>query len=197
MTPKHLSIIDDAGFPVKEFSLEMMLDSCVDFANETTQLEYICKSFGVEALITAKYHAEYAGEGIKYSWGAAQTMYRRYPLASKKEKEKFVDVVLKCTSREVLTTEMIRKFSRRAHSYMLSYMTLEIVREEGREEGTGDEVDISLDITHKQIENMQKIIKSHRAALDFDRGFVASALKLAKNLDLKEEIEIGPQKKKR
>jgi hypothetical protein len=112
-------------------------------------------------------------------------MYRRYPLASKKGKEKFVDLVLKCTSREVLTTEMIRKFSRRARSYMLSYKALEIVGEEGREEGTGDEVDISLDITHKQIENMQKIIYSHRAALGFDRGFIASALKLAKNLDLK------------
>ena len=96
-----------------------------------------------------------------------------------------------------MTTEMIRKFSCRARSYMLSYKALEIVGEEGREEETGDDVDISLDITHKQIENMQKIIKSHRAALDFDRGFVASALNLAKNLDMKEEIEIGPQKKKR
>ena len=96
-----------------------------------------------------------------------------------------------------MTTEMIRKFSRCARSYMLSYKALEIVGEEGREEGTGDKVDISFDITHKQIENMQKIIKSHRAALDFDRGFIASALKLAKNLDLKKEIEIGPQKKKR
>ena len=65
------------------------------------------------------------------------------------------------------------------------------------EEGTGNENDKSLEITHKQIENMQKIIKSHRAALDFDRGFITSALKLAKNLDLKEEIEIGPQQKKR
>ena len=108
-----------------------------------------------------------------------------------------VNLVLKCTSREVLMTEMIIKFSRRARSYMLSYKALEIVGEEGREEGTGDKVDISFDITHKQIENMQKIIKSHRAALDFDRGFIASALKLAKNLDLKKEIEIGPQKKKR
>jgi len=176
----------------------MMLDSCVDFANKTTQLEYICKSLGAEALITMKYHAEYAGEGIEYSWGAAKAMYCCYPtLASKKGKEKVVDLMLKCTSREVLTTEMIRKFSRRARSYMLSYKALEIVREEGREEGMGDEVDISLDITHKQIENMQKIIKSHRVALDFDQGFVTSALKLAKNLDLKEEIEIGPQKKKR
>jgi hypothetical protein len=51
-----------------------------------------------EALITTKYHAEYAGEGIEYSWGAAKAMYRRYPLASKKGKEKFVDLVLKCTS---------------------------------------------------------------------------------------------------
>jgi hypothetical protein len=186
-------VIDDAGFPVKEFSLEMMLDSCVDFANETTQLEYICKSLGAEALITTKYHAKYAGEGIEYSWGAAKAMYRRYPLASKKGKEKCVDLVLKCTSQEVLTTEMIRKFSCRARSYMLSYKALEIVGEEG----TGDEIDVSLDITHKQIENMQKITKSHWAALDFDRGFIASALKLATNLDLKEEIEIGPQKKKR
>jgi hypothetical protein len=111
----------------------------------------------------------------------------------KKGKEKFVNLVSKCTSQEVLTTEMIRKFSRRARSYMLSYKALEIVGEEG----TGDEIDVSLDITHKQIENMQKISKSHRVALDFDRGFIASALKLAKNLDLKEEIEIGPQKKKR
>ena len=60
-----------------------------------------------------------------------------------------------------------------------------------------DVFDKHLEITHKQIENMQKIIKSHRAALDFDRGFITSALKLAKNLDLKEEIEIGPRQKKR
>ena len=83
-------VIDNAGLPVKEFSLEMMLDSCVDFANETTQLEYMCKRLGAEALITTKYHAEYAGEGIKHSWGVAKAMYHRYPLASKKGKEKFI-----------------------------------------------------------------------------------------------------------
>ena len=107
-----------------------------------------------------------------------------------------VNLVLKCTSREVLMTEMIIKFSRRAHSYMLTYKALDIVGEEGREKGMGDEVDTSLDITYKQIENMQKIIKSHRAALNFDRGFIASTLKLAKNLDLKEAIEIGHIKRR-
>jgi hypothetical protein len=187
-------VTDDAGFPVKEFSLAMMLESCIDFANEKTQLEFVCESHGAEALITTKYQAEYAGEGIEYSWGAAKSIYRCYPLASKKGKEKFVDLVLKCTSREVLTTEMMRKFSCQARSYMLSYKALEILGEQG----TGGESDtMSLDITHKQIENMQKIIRSHRAALDFDRGYITSAIKLTTNLDLKEEIEIGPQKKKR
>jgi hypothetical protein len=82
------------------------------FANEKTQLEFVCQSLGMEALITTKYHAEYAGEGIEYSWGAAKAVYQRYPLASKKGKEKFVTLVSKCTSRESLTTDLIRKFSR-------------------------------------------------------------------------------------
>ena len=76
---------------------------------------------------------------------------------------------------------------------MLSYKALEILGDEG----TGGEIDMLPDITHKQIENMQKIIKSHRAALDIDRGFITSALKLDTNFDVKEEIETGPQKKNR
>ncbi len=104
-----------------------------------------------------------------------------------------MDVVLRCMSREELTTELIRKFSWRARNYMLSYKTLEIVGEEWR----GDEIDGSLDITHKQIKNMQKFIRSHPAALDFDQEFITSALKLGKDFDLKQEIEIGMQKKKR
>ncbi len=67
-------VTNDAGYPVKEFSLGMMLDSCTDFANETTQLEFVCESLGAEAIITTKYHAEYAGEGIEYSWGAAKAI---------------------------------------------------------------------------------------------------------------------------
>jgi hypothetical protein len=58
-------VTDDAGYPVKEFLLGMMLDSCTDFANKTTQLEFVCESLGAEVIITTKYHAEYSGEGIE------------------------------------------------------------------------------------------------------------------------------------
>ena len=69
-------VTDDAGFIVKEFSLARMLETCTDFANEKTQLEFVCQSLGTEALITTKYHAEYAGEGVEYSWGAAKAAFR-------------------------------------------------------------------------------------------------------------------------
>jgi hypothetical protein len=64
-----------------------------DFANEPSQLEFVCSECGVEALITTKYHAEYAGEGIEYSWGAAKALYRQYPIYSKQGKENFLDLV--------------------------------------------------------------------------------------------------------
>jgi hypothetical protein len=43
-------VTDDAGFIVKEFSLARMLETCTDFANEKTQLEFVCQSLGTEAL---------------------------------------------------------------------------------------------------------------------------------------------------
>ncbi len=168
-----MMVEDDAGFVVPEYSLSVMMGRCTDFANEKSQLEYVCESLGVEALITTKYHAEYAGEGIEYSWGASKAVYRRYPLASKKGKENFDKLVSKCISRELLTNDRIRKFSRRARSYMLTYKSLDYIHEDGGEESKMT----SNTITHTKIESMKKILKSHRAALDFDRAFVVTSIK--------------------
>jgi hypothetical protein len=55
----------------------------------------------------------------------------------------------------------------------------------------------SNDITHNRIENMQKLFRTHCAALDFDKGFIFASLKSGKDFDLKQEVEIGPRKKKR
>ncbi len=71
--------------------------------------------------------------------------------------------------------------------------SLEIVGEGSKEQD--DEK--SNDITHKHIENTQKLFRSHRAALDFDKGFIVASLKSGKDFDLKQEVEIGPHKKKR
>ena len=117
---------DEEGNLVKEFSLQYLLGQCTDFQNELTQLEFVCKAHGAEALITPKYHAELAGEGIEYTWGFIKSLYRRHPYAMKKGKENFEKLLLKCLSREVVTTEIVRKFSRRARAYMETYIVLDM-----------------------------------------------------------------------
>jgi hypothetical protein len=116
-------------------------------------------------LITTKYHAEYAGEGIEYSWGLSKAMYRKKPLESKKGKDNFHSLVHKCISRDLITVEMVRKFSKRAREYMLTYMYFE-------ENGSDSNDDGPATITGTMIEKMKKIMSSHRAALDFDHAFV-------------------------
>ena len=109
----------------QEYPLTHLMDTCADFENELSQLAFVCHSLGAKALTTTKYHAEYAGEGIEYSWGAAKQFYQKYPLASKRGKTNFDTLVGRCTSRDVLTVELVRKFSRQARSYMLTYTLLD------------------------------------------------------------------------
>jgi hypothetical protein len=52
-------------------------------------LQHVGHKLGVSVIITPKFHAEMAGEGIKYSWGVAKSLYRRMPLDSKKGKSSF------------------------------------------------------------------------------------------------------------
>jgi hypothetical protein len=48
-----------------------------------------------------------------------------------------------------------------------------------------------------RLRTCKKIFRSHHAALDFDKGFIVASLKTRKDYDLKQEVEIGPCKKKR
>jgi hypothetical protein len=166
------------------------LETCTDFANEKTQLEYMCGSLGVKVLITTKYHAEYAGEGIEYSWGAAKAIYRLYPLYSKKGKENFIGLVSKCISQEVLSTDLICKFSRRARNYMLLYKSLEFVGNDGSQQNMNT-------ILHLHIENFQKSVACHRAAFNFGKGFILLSVNLVAGFNLEHEVENGPPKKKK
>jgi len=160
---------DDDGNLIPELSLRHLIASCTDFQTEKSQLEYVCESLGAKALITTKYHAEYAGEGIEYSWGFAKSLYRRHPLAQKKTTADFLKLVDKCISREVLTVDIIRRFSARARSYMETYKVMEL---EANSTETKDSSSEDSPIPHKRIETLKKILKSHRAAIDFDKGFI-------------------------
>jgi hypothetical protein len=105
-----------------------------------------------------------AGEGVEYSWGITKGLYRRKPLLSKKGKESFSKLVCEVTSRYILKTATIRKLSRRARAYICAYYSLY----ESKNRGI-DTTKLTLPLI---IERVIKTFKTHRAALDFDAGFV-------------------------
>ena len=151
----------------ENWSLKYLMASCLDFAEEMTALQHVGHELGVSVIITPKFHAEMAGEGIEYSWGVSKSVYRRMPLASKKGKTSFKALVKECTSRDVLTTATVRKLSRRARTYICAYYALH-QRKLNNCEYNMPTLTLSL------LERLMKEFKTHRAAVDFDAGFVQS-----------------------
>ena len=73
----------------------------------------------------------------------------------------------------VLTKDVILNFSQRARSYMLTYKSVEL-------EDTNKNIETKNETTHLitvvKIESMKKVLKSHRAALDFDKDFIMGSI---------------------
>ena len=89
----------------------------------------------------------------------------------KKGKEKFDALVSKCISRDTMKKELVRRFSKRARQYMLSYKSIEMTNTNNQSFGN-----VEQSIYYQQIEKMKALLKCHRAAIDFDQKFVMKAI---------------------
>ena len=77
---------DGNGEPIEDLSLSVLMASCLDFANEVTELQSVGRKMTIDVLLTPKYHCEMAGEGIEFAWGVAKAKYRsKLLLAEKKQ----------------------------------------------------------------------------------------------------------------
>jgi hypothetical protein len=56
-------------------SLQCLMACCLDFAEERTALQHVGDELGAAVIITPKFHAELAGEGVEYSWGISKGVY--------------------------------------------------------------------------------------------------------------------------
>ena len=112
-------------------------------------------------------HPSKVGEGIEYSWGCSKNKYRKEPLSKKKGKETYRELVKKCISRDDLTTERVRKFSRRARSYICAYHQMHY-----------SDVNPDASVPEQvKIEQLAKSYKTHRSVVDFNYGFTTSDVK--------------------
>ncbi|KAI2492861.1 hypothetical protein MHU86_21674 [Fragilaria crotonensis] len=67
-------------------SLRHIMANCRDFKDETA-LQHLGRQLGVTVLLTPKFHAELAGEGVEYSWAHAKAFYRRLPVSKKRARQ--------------------------------------------------------------------------------------------------------------
>jgi hypothetical protein len=161
---------DESGEIIEEYSLRAMMESCLDFAEEETRLQQIAKEYDCIVKYTPKYHAEIAGVGIEYSWGAAKSHFRRIPLEGKRTKQLFHDAVWE--SLAVLSKLTVRKCARRARQYIQAYYVIEVLKQ-GDEDGGENGID---KVTLPMIEKLTKDFKTHRSAIDFDGKFIKDLL---------------------
>ncbi len=179
-----------------EYSLRHIMAECTDFKHKELALQYLGSQLGVKVLLTPKFHAELAGEGVEYSWAHANANYRRMSLSRKRGKETFKQLVQDCTCPvTVLTKERIEKFASRARAYVCTYHHLQQEQEKQHQQAAlrkvenKDQNSLSQRTTplfpnqillYIEIERLMKAFKGHRCALDCDRGFVHSELRNAK-----------------
>jgi hypothetical protein len=123
---------DDRGAVDKELSLQCIMESCLDFANEATELQTMGEKMGVRAIATTKFQAEMAGEGKEHLWGVAKSWHRSKPLEAKRKKASFLQLVRDCLDPALLTKEKVRSFSKRTRSYICACHAFEHTRGNGR-----------------------------------------------------------------
>ena len=165
---------DAYGVVQKETSLKHLMTNCTDFEEEESLLQSMGRRMGILVDRTPKCHCEMAGEGVEYSWGCAKNAYRAKPIGEKRGKETYRNAVRTCLSRDVISTERVRKFSQRARAYTCAYLALEAEKQTSNtvEENKINEAN-SIPV---KIEQMVKQFKTHRCALDFDAGFINSVI---------------------
>jgi hypothetical protein len=154
---------DEEGHRDMTYSLEVLMESRLDFLQEKTSLQKLGESLGVMIEYTPKYHAELAGEGVEYDWGCGKQRYRRQPLARKRTLANFKSLVKECFGRDYLTKSIVRKTARRARAYICAHHWLD-----NGADGLPDTGEISL----AKIEQLSKQMRTHRCAFDFDKGYI-------------------------
>ena len=168
---------DDDGKVIEDRSLVILMASCLDFANEISQLQAIGTQMGSEVMLTPKFHCEMAGEGIEYAWGVSKSIYRSKKLADKKSLSGFHHLVKnQCLSKVAIPLVSVRRFSHRARSYICAYYEYETTHANGiesRNRENGNETALP-SLNYSLIQKMQRKFKVHRGALDFDKSFILS-----------------------
>lgn len=131
---------DADGKHIKGASLRRSLESCHDFQNETTMLEFIASEYGFHVPFSPKCHPEVAGVGIECNWSHSKNTLTHIPLEDRRGIVKFKKCALEhCFHRKVLTNQLLRNNARQARGCVVAYLMLHsAVAAKERQEAVAD-----------------------------------------------------------
>ena len=152
----HVDGMSTGANAAPHMRLDTVLGNLPDFRDEKPALVHLVESRGHIVLLSPKCHPEVAGVGIEYSWGMSKMKFRR-EINDEVPKNLHDNIVKSICPRNILTTERVRRFARRAREYCRSYRVLD-------EMGNIDGKEI--------IEKMRKKQKAHRNIIDMEPGFL-------------------------
>ena len=124
-------------------SLDSVLGHLPMFHETKSMLEVIVEKSNHKLLLSSKYHAEVAGQGIEYCFGRAKWWYKKYNVAGSAATLR--ELSRKAFESSVVTKDHARKFARKARDYQRIYRA---------------------GVKGLAAESTIKVCKTHRCALD-------------------------------
>ena len=100
-------------------SLDSVLGRLPMFHETKSMLEAIVENSDHKLLLSSKYHAEVAGQGIEYCFGRTKWWYKKYNVAGSAASLR--DLSRKAFESSVVTKDHARKFARKARDYQRIY----------------------------------------------------------------------------
>ncbi len=168
-----------------ETSLKHLMSSCTNSEKEETMLQLMATLMHIQVDQSPKCHCEVAGNGIKNTWACNKNHHWCFLLEQKHGKEKIMNIVRLCMTREGLTREKVQKNAKRVRRYILGYNLLWKIKQ-GIIQSSDSQEDLSrenkLAVTPSKLEQMVKKFKAHRCAMDFDHSFIKAIVFLVENI---------------
>ena len=109
---------DTTGNDLDQMSMKVVLGACSDFKYVKSRIERVMDRRGHLVLLSSKFHAECAGQGIEYDFGRSKWWYRKYNRHSTKSLR---EVSKASFSKDVVSLYHSRRFARKCRDYMRVY----------------------------------------------------------------------------
>ena len=178
------NIAAEDGEEITQYSLLKLMKGCLVFANKLVGIESMGAKLGICVSCTTKYHTEFSGEGVEYSWGGAKIQFHQIQISENSRRERSLPTVCETCPLK----EQYIKYNKYTHIFKTSkklYDDLLCTRHASKTNHNTDKTchkkygendiitieNISVYFNCLQIENMVKVLLYHHNIINLEASY--------------------------